>query len=141
MAAEREFEALRIVFPCGVSVPEPIGHNRHVVVMDYIDGAELYRVPEIPNADVVLEEILANVKVAYCRAGVIHADLSEYNVVLKSDGHVLIIDWPQFVRVDHPNADVLLRRDVRNILRFFLRRYGVMRDVNSVLKEIKEMRY
>jgi len=71
---------------------------------------------------------------------VIHADLSEYNVVLKSDGHVLIIDWPQFVRVDHPNADVLLRRDVRNILRFFLRRYGVMRDVDSVLKEIKGMR-
>ena len=140
MAAEREFEALRIVYPCGVSVPNPIGHNRHVVVMDYIDGAELYRVSEIPDADVVLEEIIANVRVAYCRAGVIHADLSEYNVVLKSDGHVLIIDWPQFVRVDHPNADVLLRRDVRNILRFFLKRYGVMRDVDSVLKEIKGMR-
>ena len=136
MAAEREFEALRIVYPCGVSVPEPIGHNRHVVVMDYIGGAELYRVSEIPDADVVLEEIIANVKVAYCRAGVIHADLSEYNVVLKPDLHVLIIDWPQFVRIDHPNAYMLLRRDIQNILRFFRGRLRVERSVDEILDDI-----
>lgn len=137
LAAEREFEALKMVYPHGVSVPEPIGQNRHVVVMGFIEGVELYRVPEIQNAEEVLDEILVNVKRAYQQAKVIHADLSEFNVVLKPDSHILIIDWPQFVRTDHPNADMLLRRDVRNILKFFQRRSKIKRDINEVLEYIK----
>jgi RIO kinase 2 len=39
--------------------------------------------------------------------------------------HVLIIDWPQFVRRDHPNAEDLLRRDVKNVLDPFKRRFKV----------------
>jgi len=137
LAAEKEFEALKIVYPQGVSVPEPVRQNRHVVVMGFIEGAELYRVPEVPNADEVLDEILENVKRAYQRAEVIHADLSEFNVVLKPDGHILIIDWPQFVRTDHPNAEMLLRRDLRNILRFFKKRFNVKRSLQEALEYIK----
>ena len=137
LAAEREFEALKMVYPQGVSVPEPIGHNRHVVVMGFIEGAELYRVPEVPNPDEVLDEILENVRIAYRKAGVIHADLSEFNVVLNPDFHILIIDWPQFVTVDHPNAEVLLKRDVKNILTFFRKRFNVKRDINEALERIK----
>ena len=137
LAAEREFEALKMVYPEGVSVPEPIGHNRHVVVMGFIEGAELYRVPEVPNPDEVLDEILENVRIAYRKAGVIHADLSEFNVVLNPDFHILIIDWPQFVTVDHPNAEVFLKRDVKNILTFFRKRFNVKRDINEALESIK----
>ena len=137
LAAEREFEALKMVYPQGVSVPEPIGHNRHVVVMGFIEGAELYRVPEVPNPDEVLDEILENVRIAYRKAGVIHADLSEFNVVLNPDFHILIIDWPQYVTVDHPNAEVLLKRDVKNILTFFRKRFNVKRDINEALESIK----
>jgi len=137
LAAEREFEALKMVYPQGVSVPEPIGHNRHVVVMGFIEGAELYRVPEVPNPDEVLDEILENVRIAYRKAGVIHADLSEFNVVLNPDFHILIIDWPQFVTVDHPNAEALLKRDVKNILTFFKKRFNVKRDINKALESIK----
>lgn len=137
LAAEREFEALKMVYPQGVSVPEPIGHNRHVIVMGFIEGAELYRVPEVPNPDEVLDEILENVRIAYRKAGVIHADLSEFNVVLNPDFHILIIDWPQFVTVDHPNAEVLLKRDVKNILTFFRKRFNVKRDINEALESIK----
>jgi len=137
LAAEKEFEALKTVYPHGVSVPEPVVQNRHVVVMGFIEGAELYRVPEIPNADKVLDEILENVKRAYQRAKVIHADLSEFNVVLKPDDHILIIDWPQFVRTDHPNAEMLLRRDLRNILRFFKKRFNIERSLEEALDYIK----
>jgi len=137
LAAEREFEALKTVYPHGVSVPEPIGQNRHVVVMGFIDGVELYRVPEVPDAEEVLNEIIENVKTAYQKAKVIHADLSEFNVVLKPDFHILIIDWPQFVKTDHPNAEILLERDVKNILKFFKRRFNIERNVQSVLESIK----
>ncbi|MCW4021225.1 MAG: serine/threonine-protein kinase RIO2 [Candidatus Bathyarchaeota archaeon] len=138
LAAEKEFEALKLVHPHGVSVPEPIAQNRHVVVMGMIEGAELYRVPEIPEPEEVLDEILLNVRKTYLEAGVIHADLSEFNVILKPDGHTLIIDWPQYVKADHPNAEMLLKRDVGNILRFFRRTVKIKRDLEKTLDFIKK---
>lgn len=136
LAAEREIEALRLVYPCGVSVPKPIAHNRHVIVMGMIDGECLFRFIEIPNPEETLDEILENVKRSYVEAEVIHGDLSEFNIVLTLNRRVLIIDWPQFVRTDHPNADFLLKRDVWNVLKFFKRKFGVERDLQETLNYI-----
>ncbi len=136
LAAEREFEALKLVHACGVSVPEPINQSRHVVVMGMIEGVELYHCPEIQKPQEVLDEILFNVKKAYVKAKVIHADLSEFNVILQPDQCPLIIDWPQFVKKDHPNAERLLARDVRNITRFFSRKFGVRVDIKRFIKSL-----
>jgi len=138
LAAEKEYEALKLVFPCGVSVPRPVSQNRHVVVMGMIEGGELYHVQELPEPEKVLNEILGNVKTAYQRVGVVHADLSEYNVILKPDLHVLVIDWPQFVTKDHPNAGALLERDVRNVLQFFQKRFRIKRNLVETINSIKE---
>ena len=138
LAAEKEFEALKLVYSCGVSVPGPIGQNRHVVVMAMIEGDEIYRVSDVSDAEEVLDEILLNVRKTYVDAGVIHADLSEFNVILERDDHVLVIDWPQFVRVDHPNAEMLLKRDMQNVLRFFRRRFKVRRDLQKALDYVKK---
>jgi RIO kinase 2 len=138
LAAEKEYEALKMVYSCGVSVPQPISQNRHVVVMGMIEGVDLYRIPELPEPTKVLDEILENVKRTYHMAGIIHADLSEFNVILEPNYHVLIIDWPQFVRKDHPNAGMLLGRDVRNVLRFFQKRFGIKRDTQEALNSIRE---
>jgi RIO kinase 2 len=125
LAAEKEFRALRLVYEHGVAVPEPLSQNRHALAMSMIEGGELVKWREIPKLEKVLREIMRNVRRAYLRAHVIHADLSEYNVILKPDMHVLIIDWPQYVMADHPNAEQLLLRDVRNVLCFFSRRFGL----------------
>jgi RIO kinase 2 len=125
LAAEREFRALKLVYGEGVAVPEPLSQNRHAIVMGMIEGAELARWRELPNAEKVLREILRNVKKAYVKAHVIHADLSEYNIIVKPDMRVLIIDWPQYVVAGHPNAQELLMRDVKNVLKYFSRRYGL----------------
>jgi len=125
LAAEREFHALKLVYGYGVAVPEPLSQNRHAIVMSMIEGAELAKWREFPRPEKVLKEILRNVKKAYLKAGVIHADLSEYNILLKPDMHILIIDWPQYVVADHPNAQQLLMRDVKNVLTYFSRRYGL----------------
>lgn len=122
LAAEKEFQALKIVFLKRVAVPRPISQNRHVIAMGMIDGAELAEWKEIRKPEKVLKEILLNVRKAYLKAGVIHADLSEYNVILKPNMHILIIDWPQYVTRDHPNSQQLLTRDVRNILEYFRRK-------------------
>jgi RIO kinase 2 len=123
LAAEREFQALKIVYQHGVAVPEPLSQNRHAIAMGIIEGAELAKWKEIPKPEKVLKEVLRNVKKTYLKAGVIHADLSEYNIILKPDMHILIIDWPQYVMANHPNAQQLLMRDVKNVLKYFSRKY------------------
>jgi RIO kinase 2 len=116
---------MKLVYECGVSVPEPISHNRHVIAMGMIEGAQLIKYKDIGKPPMVLREILRNVKKAYAKAHVIHADLSEYNIILQPDGHVLIIDWPQAVKTDHANAGELLERDLKNVIVFFRRKFNV----------------
>jgi RIO kinase 2 len=128
LAAEKEFHALQLVYKYGVSVPKPLGHNRHVLAMGIIEGGELSKWRKTTNPNRILKEILHNIRKAYLKAHVIHGDLSEYNIILKPDMHVLIIDWPQYVTSDHPNAAELLQRDVQNVLTFFNRRFDVKVD-------------
>jgi RIO kinase 2 len=125
VAAEKEFQAMQIVYKNGVSVPEPISQNRHVIAMGMIEGAELSKYTDVGKPEKVLKEILRNVRKAYLKAHLIHGDLSEYNIILKPDGHILIIDWPQAVKTDHANAEALLERDVKNVLTFFSRKFNV----------------
>jgi RIO kinase 2 len=125
VSAEKEFQAMQLVYKNGVSVPEPISQNRHVIAMGMIEGAELSKYKEIVKPEKILKEILRNVRKAYLKAHIIHADLSEYNIILKPDGHILIIDWPQYVTADHANAEELLERDLKNVLTFFNRKFNV----------------
>jgi RIO kinase 2 len=73
------------------------------------------------------------VRRAFLDAGIVHGDLSEYNVILKPDMHVQIIDWPQFVTKDHPNAEDLLVRDVKNVLDSFRRKFKVKVNLNDAV--------
>ena len=134
IAATREFEALQKLYP-KVSVPRPVAINRHVLVMDLIDGVELAKVKKIMGAGAVLDEILENVKRAY-GLGMVHADLSEHNVVIKPDGETLIIDWPQYLLAHQAHAREMLERDVKNVLKYFRRKFGVKREASQVLKSI-----
>jgi len=136
LAAEKEFEALKLVFLHGVAVPKPMSQNRHVIAMGMIEGAELAEWKEISKPEKVLKEILHNVRKAYLKADVIHADLSEYNVILKPNMHILIIDWPQYVTREHPNAQQLLTRDVKNILQYFRRKYMSKVKLKEVLEYV-----
>ena len=131
LAAEKEFKALKLVYAHGIAVPEPICQNRHAIVMGVIEGGELARWKEVDDAAAVLNEILGNVKKTYLEAHIVHADLSEYNIILKPDMHILIIDWPQFVTLDHPNTEDLLRRDIKNVLDFFARKFMLEVDLNK----------
>jgi len=129
-SAEREYEALTTLHP-KVSVPLPIDNNRHAVVMSLIKGANLNHCRlECPGE--VLDDILGNVRAAY-REGIIHADLSEYNILVE-DGKCVLIDWPQWTGTDHPNAEVILWRDIDNILAFFKRKYQLDYDRGDAMQ-------
>lgn len=137
LSAEREFAALKLLYSHNVPVPKPIYHNRHAIVMGMIDGVELAHFIELSEARRILEEILSHIRRAYVQAGVVHGDLSEYNVILKPNGEILIIDWPQFVNKNASNADILLRRDVRNVLQFFNRKFSVKGTPSKAFAYVK----
>ncbi len=137
LAAEKEYEALKLLHPHRVAVPKPIRQNRHVVVMGMINGAELAQLNDIPNPDKTLKETLLNTRRAYTKAGIIHADLSEFNIIMQPSWHILIIDWPQFVIKTHPNADQLLKRDVKNVVKFFRRKFKTKTTTEDALNYIK----
>ena len=132
LAAEKEFQAMKRVYDHDVAVPEPIFQNRHTIIMGVIDGAMLIHWKEVEEPKAILSEIMINVRKAFLKAGIVHGDLSEYNIILKQDMHVLIIDWPQAVNRQHPNARDLLKRDVKNILSFFSRKYRLNVNLEDV---------
>jgi RIO kinase 2 len=137
LAAEREFQALKLVNAQQVAAPEPISQNRHVVVMGKIEGAELAEFNEIPKPEKTLKEILSNVRKAYVKAGIVHGDLSEFNIIMRPNWHILIIDWPQYITRDQPNADQLLERDVKNVLQFFKRKFKTKMTPEDALNYIR----
>ena len=123
LAAETEYKALQMMQEAGVQVPEPIYQNRHTIVMQYIKGTQLSDIISLEEPEIFLNDILENMRKAY-KAGVVHSDLSEYNILIDMETHVWIIDWPQYITKDHHNAEEILERDIGNITYYFERKYG-----------------
>lgn len=133
-SAEREYDALTRLHP-KTSVPLPVAINRHVVVMEFIRGVNLNRC-RLEDPAGILDQILEEAGKAF-RAGVIHVDLSEYNVMV-DEGRVYLIDWPQWVEAGHPNAGDLLARDMENITRYFQRKYHLEISVKEAIRRVTE---
>jgi RIO kinase 2 len=101
--------------------------------MSFIPGVNLSRCTlEDPGG--MLDAILRHVREAY-RLGVVHADLSEFNVMVDGD-RCFLIDWPQWVEAGHPNAAETLERDLRVLLSYFARRYGIHVPLARALSEV-----
>lgn len=143
LLGKREFKVLVDLHARGARVPEPIAWNRHAVVQGHIEGAvELYRVPPLDYEDArrALSHILETARIAYRDVGVVHGDLSEFNVLIApEDGGVgaYVIDWPQYVYAQEPHAEELLRRDVGYILRFFRSKYAIEVDLEDALAYVR----
>ncbi|MEM2759701.1 MAG: RIO1 family regulatory kinase/ATPase [Nitrososphaerales archaeon] len=134
-AAKREFIALKTLHGVGVKVPKPYAISKHAIVMQKINGTRLTYCDKLDDPERIFRAILENVRAAR-RAGLISADLSEYNVLY--DGtNAWIIDWPQSVSVKHPNAGILLKRDIQNILKFFKRKYGLEYQIADALNYVR----
>jgi len=133
LAAQREYGIMATLYP-KVSIPKPFDHNRHAIVMELAKGSLLSKTKLI-DPEWYLDEILKQVKITYS-LGIIHADLSEYNIFASEDG-VQLIDWPQYITLEHPHADEILERDVSNILTHFYRKYGIKRELDETIHEVK----
>jgi RIO kinase 1 len=133
----KEFRNLKKAEEAKVSAPRPLAIEKNVLVMSFIgdEGAapRLLDV-EIEGPEKLFKEVTLQIKKLY-KAGLVHADLSEYNVLLWKNKPYLI-DFGQGVPLTHPRAGEFLERDVVNICSFFRKR-GVDCDTEKTLKQIK----
>lgn len=116
-----EVDALYRLQEAGVRVPSPYGYFDGVLIMELVTDADGGPAPGLGDVDFTAAEardihrlLVGQIQLMFC-AGLIHGDLSEYNVLLGADGPV-IIDLPQAVNAAANNsAREMLLRDVGNI--------------------------
>lgn len=136
---QKEFSNLRRARAAGVRVPEPIAVERNVLVMELIgeedDHAPTLHDVEVENPQTAFEVVREYMLRLYS-AGLIHGDLSEYNVVVY-EGELVIIDVGQAITVHHPNGRSFLERDCENVAAYF-GGLGVDVDADSLLRYLEE---
>jgi RIO kinase 1 len=116
-----EVDALYQLTAAGVRVPQPYGYFNGVLVMELVTDADGYSAPRLGEVELSADTartyhrfLMQQVARMLC-IGLIHGDLSEYNVLVAPEGPV-IIDLPQVVSASGNNAArAMLRRDVGNI--------------------------
>ena len=120
-----EVDALYRLAAAGVRVPQPHICHEGVLLMDLVTDADGHPAPRLNDIELSAEQalefhagLLQQVVRMLC-AGIIHGDLSEYNILVGSDGPV-IIDLPQAVdAAGNSNAGPMLERDVANLASYF----------------------
>jgi RIO kinase 1 len=136
---KKEFANLERARTAGVRVPTPIAIERNVLVMEYL-GGETQRAKRLSEVDVENPETAFEVVREYMRrlyaAGLIHGDLSEYNLVVHG-GELCLLDLGQAVTIHHPNSREFLERDCHNVAAFFGRQ-GFAVDEDALLEWVTE---
>ncbi|KAI5789067.1 RIO1 family-domain-containing protein [Geopyxis carbonaria] len=126
--AEKELRNLKRLHAAGLPCPEPLHLRLHVLVMSFLGDSRGWPAPRLRDAgitdpavwDRVYLEMLSIMWRMYALCRLVHADLSEYNV-LYHNGALHVIDVSQSVELDHPRTLEFLRMDIKNVTDFFAR--------------------
>src|SRR5687767_2296288 len=134
--ARHEYETLGRLHRAGADVPRPLAQAGNALLMEYLgDNADpappLYQAT-LPRerAGELFQGVIRNIAL-WLDCGLVHADLSSYNLLYWRE-RVVAIDFPQSVDAyENPHAFEFLRRDVTNVCKHFAR-YGVSADAESL---------
>lgn len=123
--AEKEMRNLKRLAAVGIRCPDPIEVRENVLVMSFVGDKEGWASPRLKDAELssaecagLYAELILVVRKMFHQCKLVHADLSEYNI-LYHEGHLCIIDVSQSVEHDHPSAFDFLRKDLKNVEEFF----------------------
>ncbi|KAH8671866.1 RIO1 family-domain-containing protein [Tricladium varicosporioides] len=130
--AEKEFRNLKRLYLAGIPCPEPVYLRLHVLVMGFLGDKKGWAAPRLRDVELVGDDVdeqwralylqlLGLMRRMYQTCKLVHADLSEYNV-LYHQKKLFIIDVSQSVEHDHPRSLEFLRMDIKNVSDFFRRK-------------------
>eukprot|EP00041_Stephanoeca_diplocostata_P011256 m.183187 g.183187 ORF g.183187 m.183187 type:complete len:599 (+) comp18476_c0_seq1:194-1990(+) len=124
LAAKKEYAYMQVLHKHGFPVPYPVDMNRNCIVMELLDATPMCIVKEAERPDQIFNDLMELI-VRLANYGLVHCDFNEFNLLVSRDeGKVTLIDFPQMVSTEHPNAEFYFDRDVECIRVFFLRRFG-----------------
>ncbi len=136
--ATKEYKNLTRYYEAGIRVPKPLDLERNVLVMEFIGNtkrnlpAPLLKNVKIPSPVRTFNEIIRMIENGYTKAGLVHADLSEYNILWLR--RPVFIDVSQSVLIGHDYAEKYLFRDIQNITTYFTK-LGVDTEDPQVITE------
>ncbi len=147
MWTSKEYNNLSRMYKAEVRVPKPICKKNNVLVMEFI-GSNGTRAPLLKEAyndgaldtaslEKIYEDVIEQLRRIVLRARLVHADLSEYNIMIHNNTPY-IIDVSQALPINHPSAHDFLRRDIENISRFFKEAGVEIMDPEDLFKELIE---
>jgi RIO kinase 1 len=132
--AEKEMRNLKRLYTAGIPCPEPIYLRLHVLVMGFLGDSKGWPAPRLRDVELrgteseleakwtlLYRQLLTYMRQMYQTCRLVHADLSEYNVLYHQQ-KLYIIDVSQSVEHDHPRSLEFLRMDVKNVTDFFQRK-------------------
>lgn len=137
---KKEYGNLKVAEEAGVHAPIPYSFIGNVLAMEFI-GEGGRQAPLLKDAGArdpkkALKSILDDIGKLY-ECGLVHGDVSEYNILMKGDVPYLI-DFGQAVGTGHPKAMDFLRRDVANIANFFRKKYGMESDIEAICQSMSK---
>ncbi len=135
--AQREFRNLLKAREAGARVPTPMAHLFNVLVMELIGGdsaAQKLNSAPPKRPQEFVNELITQMRKLY-KAGLVHGDLSPFNI-LNFNEKPVIIDMSQSTTLDDPNAKEYLARDVKNIVSFAVKA-GVPLTVDELMQKLK----
>jgi len=148
LAAEREWDFMNILHSNGFSVPTPYDYSRHCVLMERVKGFTMKILRECKSYKKLYNQLMCFI-VKLANNGLIHGDFNEYNIMIKEDGTFdpqtelafVVIDFPQCISIEHPDANFYFQRDVDCIRRFFRRRFKYIPRDNSSKDSLADTGY
>jgi RIO kinase 1 len=130
--AEKEMRNLKRIYTAGIPCPEPVYLRLHVLTMGFLGSKKGTPAPKLKDVKFEGDEVearwmslylqlLGYMRILYQTCRLVHADLSEYNILYHEE-KLWIIDVSQSVEHDHPKSLEFLRMDIKNVTDFFGRK-------------------
>lgn len=138
-----EVETLYLLAAAGVQVPQPLAFYEGVLLLEMIVDRDGNPAPRLSDVSLTSEQSRAFFQVVIRQAvrmlcaGIVHGDLSEFNILLSHNG-LVIIDLPQAVQATANNAFAIFERDLLQLVAFFGRAAPEIKKTNYV-KEIWQL--
>ena len=147
----KEFKNLLIANRARLSVPLVLGFRQNVLVMEFI-GEKQEAAPRLKDTKPNQKDLgglrgqVVDFMAGLYIAGLVHSDLSEYNILVHN-GKLIVIDMGQAMLVKHPKAKEFFERDVRNMANYFTKAglettydefYAMVKAKKQVIERHKE---
>lgn len=136
LAAVKEFAFMKALHDRGFPVPEPVGFNRHCILMELVDGHPLCQVHEVEDPGRLYDRLM-DLIVRLGNCGLIHGDFNEFNLMVDAQDCPTLIDFPQMMSTSHANAEWYFDRDVQCVREFFKKRFGYESELFPKFSDIE----